>query len=153
MADIFSRSEKIWSQKKLTCGKNIPGSSIKSARDGTKLALSLTSLYKPSVSTDSNDTRLNADTVQYLEEEQDEQTNDENELGKYVEESFERARIEMERTFLNQQILDRVRNVNFFKPSSSAKKDSLKMPAFVCPSEPSPELDREQQIFARKVLF
>uniref|UniRef100_A0A915EGH0 Nuclear pore protein n=1 Tax=Ditylenchus dipsaci TaxID=166011 RepID=A0A915EGH0_9BILA len=171
LADIFRQSEEMWKQKKLTRNQTDGTSALSTLKTSKDVGqLSITAL--PSFSTPNKtavDTRghgydESSLTGDFTSGPYDSFSN--KEIERYVESSFERARLEAERSFLNQQILERNRtytpmgsarqfSIHSFNQSSSAAGGDISrlttdLPIELNPTNSQP-LEYQQNVFAQKV--
>lgn len=168
LADIFHLSEEMWTRKRLTKESTASGdaqptqlSLLRASKDISQL--NVTSLQTP--------IRKALDAV--TKSDYEESTTNGNgyydtfshdEITRCVENSFERARVELERSFLNQQILERTR----ISPLFASNKSRLALPKvgendpfsqrnktlpdtnYLIKNEP---LEYQQNVFAKHVSF
>jgi hypothetical protein len=149
LTDVFSRSQKIWANK-INSSHSRNTFSLKATNDANQLLSS--SLKKCSDSQIEYGEGANiTNPSEYYGSEQS--MNDEIEVEKYVERSLERARLEMERTFLNQQILNREKHP-FFEPLiSEMKHEKLMVNSQQTTFTHGMLQDPEAELFAKAVNF
>ncbi|KAL3072410.1 hypothetical protein niasHT_034094 [Heterodera trifolii] len=155
--DVFRRSEEIWSRKQSLRPTTVGmGASLKTNQDLSQLSstrLPLSKVAEKPPSADASDHYEDISTDGLNERFTDAETN------KFVQRTIERAQIEAERTFLNQQILERrfAPGESLFGPVNkramgSAQPDrtaSGGIKHFI--NLPNAPLSHEQSIFAQKV--
>lgn len=172
MADIFKQSEEMWTRTRLTkeafnneISSQSSLSSLKVNKDINQLNLTtLQNTSRKNPFQEINGSKLLFDEATLLASTNgaayDSLSN--KEIERYVENSFERARIELERTYLNQQILERARisPLNTTKTHLSTPRAGENDPfnqnnkTFVSSSCSNNEpLEYQQNLFAKKVLL
>ncbi|KAI1701790.1 nup93/Nic96 domain-containing protein [Ditylenchus destructor] len=165
LADIFRQSEEMWKRKNLTkqpMGAASAISALKTSKDMSQL--SITALSEPSPLqkeqkkdvTEYDETATVADSLGY-----DSFVN--KEIERYVQSSYERARLEAERSFLNQQVLHSDGGRPAGTPGRRAQSrqalggtdvfqhfniDSTPTPSNMATNQP---LEYQQNVFAQKI--
>ncbi|KAI1715918.1 nup93/Nic96 domain-containing protein [Ditylenchus destructor] len=159
LADIFRQSEEMWKRKNLTKQPTGAASAISALKTSKDLSqLSITALTEPSLQSEQkkdeyDESATVADSLGY-------DSFVSKEIDRYVQSSYERARLEAERSFLNQQVLEndggraagrRVQSRQALGGTDVFQHfniDSTPAPANMATNQP---LEFQQNVFAQKI--